>query len=142
MKLSNPGLVAPHLSRRYPAEAGVNRFAWDFRTEGLVGVPGVFVMGDHSGHRVAPGKYKARISFKGQTSETDLEIIPDPKVTATASDWVAQQEFLKRAGDGFEDLHKSVNKMRQVKKQIETFNESLKDQPDAKEIDKHRKGTD
>lgn len=76
-----------------PAEAGVNRFAWDFRTEGLTGVPGVFVYGDHNGHRVAPGKYKARITHKGQTSETDFEIIPDPRIKATAADWNAQQEF-------------------------------------------------
>ena len=71
-------------------------------------------MGDYMGHRVAPGKYKARITHKGQISETELEIIVDPKVSATAAEWAAQQEFLKRAGDGFDDLQKSVNKMRQV----------------------------
>jgi photosystem II stability/assembly factor-like uncharacterized protein len=117
-----------------PAEAGVNRFAWDFKTEALPGVQGVFVYGDYSGHRVAPGKYKARITHKGQTSETELEIISDPKVAATAADWAAQQEFLHRTEQGFEDVHKSVNKMRQVKKQIETYNESLKDNADAKDI--------
>ncbi len=117
-----------------PAEAGVNRFAWDFKTEALSGVQGVFVYGDYSGHRVAPGKYKARITHKGQTSETDLEIISDPKVIATATDWAAQQEFLHQTEQGFEDVHKSVNKMRQVKKQIETYNESLKDNADAKDI--------
>jgi hypothetical protein len=37
-------------------------------------------------------------------------------------------------GDQFDDLQKSVNKMRQVKKQVETLNESLKDQPDSKEL--------
>lgn len=127
-----PGGPAP--KQTIPAEAGVNRFAWDFRTEGLIGVPGVFVMGDHSGHRVAPGKYKARVTFKGQSSEADLEIISDPKITATAAEWTAQQEFLKQAGEQFEDVHKSVNNMRQVKKQIETLNESLKNDPTAKDL--------
>jgi photosystem II stability/assembly factor-like uncharacterized protein len=79
-----------------PAEAGVNRFAWDFKTEALIGVQGVYVYGDYSGHRVAPGKYKARIAHKGQMSETDLEIIADPNVTATAADWTAQQELIKK----------------------------------------------
>ena len=129
-----PWAGGPSPKQTIPAEAGINRFAWDFRTESLTGVPGVFVMGDYSGYRVAPGKYKARITFKGQPSETVLEIISDPKVTATAAEWSAQQDFLKRAGDGFEEVHQSVNKMRQVKKQIETLNESLKDQPDAKEM--------
>ena len=127
-----PGGPAP--KQVIPADAGVNRFAWDFRTESLSGVPGVFVMGDYSGHRVAPGRYKARITHKGQTSETDLEIVSDPKVNATAAEWAAQQEFLKQSGEQFEELHKSVNKMRQVKKQIETYNESLKDNADAKDI--------
>ncbi len=127
-----PGGPAP--KETIAAEAGVNRFAWDFRTESLVGIPGVFVMGDYHGHRVAPGKYKARMTCKGQSSETDLEIIADPKVMATASEWTAQQEFLKRAGEGFDELQKSVNKMRQVKKQIETLSESLKEQPESKEL--------
>jgi photosystem II stability/assembly factor-like uncharacterized protein len=124
----------PPAKQVIPAEAGMNRFAWDFRTEALSGVPGVYVYGDYSGYRVAPGKYKARITHKGQSSETELEIISDPKVNATAAEWSAQQEFLKQAGEQFEELHKSVNKMRLVKKQIETYNESLKDNADAKEI--------
>ncbi len=124
----------PPAKHTIPTEAGLNRFAWDFRTEALSGVPGVYVYGDYQGYRVAPGKYKARITHQGAVSETELEIISDPKVTATPAEWAAQQEFLKQAGDQFEELHKSVNKMRQVKKQIETYNESLKDNADAKEI--------
>ena len=124
----------PPAKQVMPAEAGVNRFAWDFRTEALSGVQGVFVYGDYQGHRVAPGKYQARITHKGQSSETELEVISDPKVSATSAEWGAQQEFLKQTGEQFEEVHKSVNKMRQVKKQIETYNESLKDNADAKEI--------
>lgn len=124
----------PPPPQQLPADAGLNRFAWDFRTEALAGVPGVFVYGDHSGYRVAPGTYKARITYKKQVSETDLEILADPKVAATAADWAAQQEYLQRMSDQFNELHKSVNQMRQVKKQIETINESLKAQPESKEL--------
>jgi hypothetical protein len=124
----------PPAKQTIPAEAGLNRFAWDFRTEALTGVPGVFVYGDHSGYRVAPGKYKARITYKGQSSETELEIISDPHVKATAAEWAAQQEFLRQASEQFDELHKAVNRMRQVKKQIETYNESLKDNADAKDL--------
>ncbi|MBL7872902.1 MAG: glycosyl hydrolase [Cyclobacteriaceae bacterium] len=124
----------PSAPQTIPAEAGVNRFAWDFRTESLTGVQGVYVYGDYSGYRVAPGKYKARVTFKGQSSETELEIISDPKVTATAAEWTAQQEFLKQSGEKFNELHNSVNNMRQVKKQIETLNESLMSNPDAKDL--------
>jgi hypothetical protein len=124
----------PPAAETIPAEAGLNRFAWDFRTMALSGVPGIYVYGDYRGYRVAPGKYKARIALKGQTSETELELISDPHVTATAAEWAAQQEFLKHAGDQFEELHKSVNSMRQVKKQVETYNESLKNVTEAKDF--------
>lgn len=117
-----------------PSELGVNRFAWDFRTEPLPGVQGVFVLGDYSGHRVAPGKYKASISYKGQTSETEFEIIQDPKLNVTAADWAAQQEFLHQTAVGFAEVHKSVNEMRKVKKQIETYNEVMKNNADAKDV--------
>ncbi len=124
----------PPAPQQIPAEAGVNRFAWDFRTEPLTGVNGVFVYGDHSGYRVAPGKYRARITFKKQVAETELEIIADPKLKATAADWAAQQEYLQRMSDQFNELHQSVIQMRQVKKQIETINESLKTQPEQKDF--------
>ena len=124
----------PPAPQTIPADAGLNRFAWDFRTEALSGVQGIYVYGDHQGYRVAPGKYKARISVKGQSSDTELEIISDPHVTATPAEWAAQQEFLKHAGEQFEELHKSVNSLRQVKKQVDTYNESLKNVPDAKDF--------
>lgn len=124
----------PPPAETIPAEAGLNRFAWDFRTEALHGVPGVYVYGDYRGYRVAPGKYKARITYKGQPSETEFDLISDPHVTATAAEWAAQQEFMRTAGEQFEELHKSVNSLRQVKKQIETYNESLKNVQEAKDF--------
>ncbi|MDZ4714057.1 MAG: glycosyl hydrolase [Cytophagales bacterium] len=124
----------PPAAETIPAEAGMNRFAWDFRVEGLSGVPGIYVYGDYRGYRVAPGKYMARITTRGQRTETELELISDPHVTASAAEWAAQQAFMKQAGEQFEELHKSVNSMRQVKKQVETYNESLKGVTEAKDF--------
>lgn len=117
-----------------PSEAGINRFAWDLRTGALPGVPGVFVYGSHEGHRVAPGKYTVRVTYKGQASETTCEVLADPKVTATASDWQQQQEFLNQTALQFEELHQSVNDMRKVKKQIEGYNDALKGDPNSKDL--------
>lgn len=117
-----------------PSEAGINRFAWDFRTESLSGVPGVYVYGDYRGYRVAPGKYKARLSAKGQVSEIELDLIADPHISATAAEWAMQQEFMKQAGEQFEEMHRAVNSLRQVKKQVDTYNESLKNVTEAKDF--------
>lgn len=124
----------PPPAQTIPAEAGVNRFAWDLKTETLTGVQGVFVYGDHSGYRVAPGRYKARITYMGVASETEIELIADPRVAATTADWQAQQTFLKQMSEQFNEVHKSVNDMRRVKKQIESFNESLKHNDKARDF--------
>lgn len=118
-----------------PSELGVNRFAWDFRTEAMQDVPGIFVMGDYRGHRVAPGKYKAVVKYKGESVETEFEILADPKLSdITQADWEEQQKLMIQSEEGIIDMHNSVNNMRKVKKQIESYNELLKTDPIAKEL--------
>lgn len=117
-----------------PSNAGINRVSWDFRTESLTDVPGVFVYGDYRGHRVAPGKYKARIRYRGETSEVDFEVLVDPRLTATAADWAERQKFLTIMEDGIRYMHNSVNDLRKVKKQIDGYQELLKADPNAREL--------
>ncbi len=127
-----PGGAPP--AQLIPAELGINRFAWDFCTDALPEVPGVFVYGDLSGHRVAPGRYKARIKFKGETSETEFDLLGDPNLKVTNEDWIAQQQIIQQAEDGLKEVHNSVNNMRKVKKQVEGYNELLKNDTNAKDI--------
>lgn len=127
-----PGGAPP--AQLIPAELGVNRFAWDFCTDALPEVPGVFVYGDLSGHRVAPGRYKARIKFKGETSETEFDLLGDPNLKVTNEDWIAQQQLIQQAEEGLKEVHNSVNNMRKVKKQVEGYNELLKNDTNAKDI--------
>ena len=116
------------------AEAGVNRFAWDFRYDNIKDVPNAYVYGSYRGHQVAPGKYKARMTYKGETSETDMDVVQDPRVKATSADWATQQQFLSEVESTIEEIHTSIISMRKVKKQIETYNEMLKDQTDKKDV--------
>ena len=127
-----PGGAPP--AQLIPAELGINRFAWDFCTDALPEVPGVFVYGDLSGHRMAPGRYKARIKFKGETSETEFDLLADPNLKVTNEDWIAQQQIIQQAEDGLKEVHNSVNNMRKVKKQVEGYNELLKNDTNAKDI--------
>jgi len=117
-----------------PSATGVNRFSWDFRTEVLPDVPGVFVYGDYRGHRVAPGKYRARLKYNGETSETEFEILSDPRLKVSASDWSERQRYMDLAEEGIRDMHQSVNKLRKVKKQLESHQELLKPEPAAKDL--------
>ncbi|MCU0355990.1 MAG: glycosyl hydrolase [Cyclobacteriaceae bacterium] len=118
-----------------PGNAGVNRFAWDFRGATLPAIPNAFVYGDYRGHRVAPGTYKARLSFKGEVSEVSFEVIADPNLkNVSASDWKAQQQFLAQAERSLAEMHQQVNTMRQVKKQVEHYNSLLSDKAEMKAL--------
>lgn len=118
-----------------PADTGINRFTWDIRTETLPGVPGVFVYGDYRGHRVAPGAYKARLHYKGETSETAIDLTPDKRLkNLSPADWQTQQEVLNRAADDVTGIHNSINNMRKVKKQIEAYNDLMKDNKEMQDI--------
>ncbi len=118
-----------------PAEEGMNRFAWDFRGENISpDVPGSYTYGDYRGHRLAPGKYKAIISFRGAFNETEFTIVPDPNLKVTNEEWTIQQTFLERVKDNICAIHTAINNMRRVKKQVENYNELLKDKKENKEL--------
>ncbi|MBX7125832.1 MAG: glycosyl hydrolase [Cyclobacteriaceae bacterium] len=129
-KPSPGGPPAPEL---LPAEPGVNRFAWDFRTDLLEG-SGAFIAGDYSGYRVAPGTYKARLTANGQTSETEFEIIPDPWVKSSSADWTAQQQLLQNLTDEFNEIQRTIRGIRKVKNQITQYNEQLGNDPQYKDL--------
>jgi hypothetical protein len=117
-----------------PAEAGMNRFGWDYRNEPLPDLTESFIYGDLEGHRVAPGHYKARLKFKNEISETEFDLIADPRLQVTAEDWKAQQQLLTQMEQAVKDMHNSITNMRKVKKQIEGYNDVLKNDPNAKDL--------
>lgn len=114
----------PRPKQVLPATKGMHRFAWDFRTEGLPDIPGVFVYANYAGYRVAPGQYKARLSYRGEVSEVDIRLVQDPRLEANAADWAAQQSLLEQVGKHISDMHRSVNALRVVRKQLEQVRET------------------
>ncbi len=117
-----------------PSEAGINRFGWDYRNEALPDLPGSFIYGDLQGHRVAPGHYRARLKYKNEISETEFDLIADPRLQVSPEDWKAQQQLLTQMEQAVKNMHNSITNMRKVKKQIEGYNDVLKNDPNAKEL--------
>ncbi len=130
-----PYVGSPSEPPRLPFETGINRFTWDLRTENLPDIPGVFVFNaDYRGHRVAPGRYKARMTWQGEVSEVEFELLSDPKVVATSADWNTQQLFIQKTEEVIREAHGSVNQLRAVRKQVETLSESMKANDQLKEL--------
>ena len=120
----------PPAPQTLPAAKGLNRFAWDGRAETIKpDVQDVFVYGDYRGYKVAPGKYKAVLQYKGEKTESDIIILPDPAITADASAWAAQQSFLKEVSNAISEMHRAVIEVRQIKQSLQQYNTLLKNMP-------------
>jgi photosystem II stability/assembly factor-like uncharacterized protein len=117
-----------------PDKKGYHRFTWDFSREAIPAIDKVFVFGGHAGSTVAPGNYTLRLSFDGDTVETQAIILPNPAIKATAQDFATQQDMLVTIENTLRDMHASVNQMRSAKTQLHTYAKLLKENETAKPL--------
>jgi photosystem II stability/assembly factor-like uncharacterized protein len=114
-----------------PSKKGVNRFTWDFRRAPLPSIHKVFIFGGLAGSSVAPGKYTLRMTLGDVISETEVTILPNPKVLSSAEDFVAQQKMLVSIENTVKEMHESVNQMRSAKTQLSHYAKLLKNSENA-----------
>jgi hypothetical protein len=74
------------------------------------------------------------MTYKGETSEIEFELIQDPNLKVTLQDWNTQQQFMVEVESKIEEIHTAVNTLRNVKKQIGSYNEMLTEKADAAEV--------
>ena len=117
-----------------PAKEGYNRFSWNFRRDDLPVVEQVFVFGGNSGGRVGPGTYTLELSLGDQMSTTTAQVLADPRINATASDYTAQQQMLTEMEGMVTEIHESVNEMRSVRKQLKAYKELLEGNQQAEAL--------
>ncbi|MEM9208204.1 MAG: hypothetical protein AAGA61_03065 [Pseudomonadota bacterium] len=108
-----------------PAEAGLNRAVWDLRTQPTTSLDYGVVFGAArdddavQGYRVAPGRYRVRVSLGDDLQETDLDVIWDP-VNAYDADAIAEQQaFLAESFRMIDGVFKRVKALQGLQKQIE-----------------------
>lgn len=118
-------------------EAGLNRLSWNLRHEALTKVPDIMVFeGSLDGRIVPPGKYQVRLRIGDETWTQDLEIVPDPRRTATMADYQAQERFLAAAAQMAEEIQTSVLRMRDVKDQVEDYVKRTRENARGEDIEK------
>jgi photosystem II stability/assembly factor-like uncharacterized protein len=106
-------------------KSGLNRFVWDLRQESIASIPGVFIEGSYDGARVVPGKYKATLQLDSLVYEQLFTIRPDPRITASNTDYEKQADLLDKIASDVNDIHVSVVRMRNIQKQIADFVEKV-----------------
>jgi hypothetical protein len=87
-----------------PAEAGVNRVAWDTRAESPVPPPpagqqagtggGLGFLGGQGGPRVEPGEYTVKVRVGDREAARTAQVQEDPRIATSAADRRARREAL------------------------------------------------
>ena len=107
-----------------PAATGANRFAWDFRREDPVAIPGAFYSDDGPrGPVVIPGHYPVRLTVHGRSQTAPLEIVLDPRLKGQVSerDLAALDDLAMRTWRDIEALHRAVNQIRDTRGRLQTL---------------------
>lgn len=100
-------------------KAGLNSYSWNLRRDDLVQVEGLMSFGPLGGPMVAPGEYYARLTLGDTVLTEPVQVVPDPRSEATASDFDAQQALILAIADRVTEIHQTVLDMRDVKGQVE-----------------------
>ncbi len=117
----------PSLDQTLPHKEGYNRVYWDFRRSMLPSVDNVFVYGSYSGSRVAPGNFKARLSYGTESKEVTIQVLPNPNLEYSESDFEEQQTLLLNIEGAIKNIHHAVSQMRTVQEQLDHYTRLLED---------------
>ena len=116
----------PQAEPLLPVKKGINRFNWDLRRPSIGGVPGVFVFGQYQGSMLNPGEYQIELIIEEQILRTSCRLLPDPRLDASPDDYTAQQNILLSIEENIQDIHRSINNMRNIKNQMASIQQNLK----------------
>jgi photosystem II stability/assembly factor-like uncharacterized protein len=103
-----------------PNRAGLNRFVWDLRAQGIASFPGMILWGaGTAGPAVPPGRYTARLTAENRVVSAPLVVQRNPWITdVTDADLRAQYAFGKRVRDRATDANQAIINIRRVKAQL------------------------
>jgi len=120
-----------------PDNAGMNRFAWNFRVEDPVQIPGAFYADDGPrGPIVNPGDYQVRLTVQGKSQLQPLHIVMDPRISTqvTAADLAQHAELVTATAQDIDALHRAVNQIRTTRADLGRLKSWVGDAAEAKPV--------
>ncbi len=120
---------------RIPAEAGLNRFAWNLRLPGPSKIDGAVLWGqDVPGPAVPPGRYQVRLQVGDQTWTQPFGLIADPRLEGAQADLEEQFRLASQVRDKLSETHDAINRIRGIRRQVEEWERRVKDRPEAETV--------
>jgi hypothetical protein len=114
--------------RLLDAAQGANAFEWDLRWPAPKSVRGMVLWNDiEAGPRAIPGTYRATLRVAGAEHTVPFEIRPDPRSSASPEDLREQLRFVRDVGDLLTRVHRQIERIRDVRKQLDALSAHLPD---------------
>nr|WP_321229500.1 glycosyl hydrolase [uncultured Psychroserpens sp.] len=114
---------------------GMNQFVWDMTYDGAEKLDGMILWwASLDGPQAIPGTYKVHLNINGNAIPQTFNIIADPRAESTQADMEKQFIFIKDINKTMDDAHKSIKKIRNIKKQLTAFETQYKDNESVKEL--------
>jgi hypothetical protein len=104
---------------KVPHLAGFNSFVWDLRTEKALAIKGAPLWaGSVAGPKVLPGHYQVKLTVDGASQIQPLEIVPDPRGTATQDELAKQFALHAEINALLSEVHQAVLDIRATRVKI------------------------
>lgn len=105
-----------------PNAAGINRFVWDFRTDGppqWMGAARKSYRGPKEGPMVVPGTYAVRMTIGGKRFTQRFEVKPDPRDHWTQAQYEAGYAFARKYTTRFGKIDQVLNNLDAIRKSLD-----------------------
>ncbi|MGH2532462.1 MAG: WD40/YVTN/BNR-like repeat-containing protein, partial [Thermomicrobiales bacterium] len=122
--------------RRAPAKVGWNRFVWDLRLAPVTKIEGTDPPAEKplDGPIVAPGEYSVTLKIGDQELTRTFTVVKPRDYPATQKELNAQFDLLSRIHGELDGLAKSINRMRDLRAQLDGWAKRTKERDGADEI--------
>ena len=117
----------------------MNRFVWDLRYPRPEDFPGLVLWGGLTAPRAAPGTYKARFRVGGAEQVVAIQVVADPRTTASVADMQEQFNFVSEVGAKLTDVHRAIKEVRDVRDQLQALIKRLDEKKHADAIKSARR---
>ena len=109
----------PAAVRPLKVQSGGNRFIWDLRYPGFTAFEGmVLYSSPNVGPKAVPGTYRVRLTVNGESREESFQVLKDPRLPNSETDYQKQFDFLMKVRDEVSRANEAIVKIRKLKKDL------------------------
>lgn len=115
--------------------AGSNRFVWDLQYPNAKRIPrSISDLGTFAGPMAIPGDYTVRLIVAGDTLTRPFTVVPDPRVTLSNAEYVAQFRLRAQVVDRISSITDAVARIEDLKSQLAVRARQTDSQPYADSV--------